>query len=104
MKIFRDKKKLIKEISRVKDLGFVPTMGSLHKGHISLINKAKKESKKVLVSIYINAKQFNFKKDFRKYPRNFNKDVSLLKKKKLIISIFQKIKMFIHLKLKSLFI
>jgi len=83
MKIFRNKKKLIKEISRIKDLGFVPTMGSLHKGHISLINKAKKESKKVLVSIYINAKQFNFKKDFRKYPRNLNKDVNLLKKKKI---------------------
>ena len=83
MKIFRNKNKLIEEISGLKNLAFVPTMGALHRGHISLIDKAKKESNQVLVSIFINSKQFNSKKDFKKYPRNLNKDISLLKKKKI---------------------
>ena len=83
MKIFRNKNNLIEEISSLKSLGFVPTMGALHKGHLSLVDKAKKESKQVLVSIYINAKQFDSKNDFNKYPRNYNKDISLLKKKKI---------------------
>ena len=68
MKIFRNKNSLIKEISGLKDLAFIPTMGSLHKGHMSLINKAKKESKQVLVSIYVNSKQFSSKKDFKTVP------------------------------------
>ena len=55
-------------------------MGSIHKGHLSLIKKAKKESKNILVSIYVNPKQFNLTSDFKKYPRNINKDISLLKK------------------------
>ena len=83
MKIFQNKNNLIKEISKEKGLGFVPTMGALHKGHISLINKAKKESKKVLVSIYINRKQFNSQSDFKRYPRNLVKDIAILKKKKI---------------------
>jgi len=83
MKIFRNKNSLIKEISGLKDLAFIPTMGSLHKGHMSLINKAKKESKQVLVSIYVNSKQFSSKKDFNKYPRNYNKDIAILKKKNI---------------------
>ncbi len=58
-------------------------MGSLHKGHISLINKSKKFRTKVLVSIYVNPKQFNNKKDFTNYPRNFKKDIRLLKKLKV---------------------
>jgi len=83
MKIFKKKNNLIKEISKEKALGFIPTMGALHKGHISLINKAKKESKKVLVSIYVNPKQFNSQSDLKKYPRNLIKDIALLKKKKI---------------------
>ena len=98
MKIFRNKNNLIKEISGLKNLGFVPTMGTLHSGHISLIRKAKKESKRVLVSIFINSKQFSSRKDFKKYPRNLNADINILKKKKLIIFIFQMKKTYIHLK------
>jgi pantoate--beta-alanine ligase len=81
MKIFRNKNNLIREISGLKDLGFIPTMGALHQGHISLINKAKKRSKKILVSIYVNAKQFDSNKNFKKYPRNLNRDINFLKKK-----------------------
>ena len=83
MKIFRNKNNLIREISGLKDLGFIPTMGALHQGHISLINKAKKRSKKILVSIYVNAKQFDSNKDYKKYPRYMNKDIALLKEKKI---------------------
>jgi pantoate--beta-alanine ligase len=83
MKIFRNKNNLINEIVGLKNLGFVPTMGALHKGHLSLVDKAKKESKKVLVSIYVNPKQFSSKKEIKKYPRNLDKDISLLKKKKV---------------------
>jgi len=83
MKIFKNKINLIKEISGLKNLGFIPTMGALHEGHLSLINKAKKNSKYVLVSIYVNPKQFDSKKDFKRYPKKLNKDIAILKKKKI---------------------
>ena len=70
MKIFRKKNLLQKNIIGVKYLSFVPTMGGLHQGHIKLIKIAKKRFKKVLVSIYVNPKQFNSKNDFKRYPRN----------------------------------
>ena len=55
-------------------------MGGLHKGHISLIKKSKTFKGKVLVSIFINPKQFNEKKDFLNYPRNLKKDLIILKR------------------------
>ena len=64
MKIFKDKHTLQKEILKTKGISFVPTMGGLHKGHISLINQSKKSKLKTLVSIFVNPKQFN-KSDFR---------------------------------------
>ena len=79
MKIFRNRKSLINEISNLKNIAFIPTMGALHKGHLSLINKAKKKSKQILVSIYINPKQFSSKKDFKKYPRKISKDIKILR-------------------------
>ena len=83
MKIFKDKLVLYNEISGIGNLCFVPTMGGLHNGHKSLIEKAKRFSKKVIVSIYINPKQFNSKSDFKKYPKIKNKDLLLLKKLKV---------------------
>ena len=80
MKIFKNKTELLKEISNIKDIAFVPTMGSIHRGHLSLIKKAKKKSKNILVTIYINPKQFSKSLDFQKYPRNINKDIATLKK------------------------
>ena len=65
------------------NIGFVPTMGSLHKGHISLIKKSLKRSKITVVSIFVNPKQFNNKMDFKKYPRNIKKDLNILKKLKV---------------------
>ena len=79
MKIFKSKHKLKEEISNIKNISFVPTMGGLHKGHISLIKKSQNFKGKTLVSIFINPKQFNEKKDFLNYPRNLKKDLKILK-------------------------
>ena len=83
MKIFKDRHSLKNELSGIKNLAFVPTMGGLHKGHKSLIKKAQIKATKVLVSIYINPKQFNSRKDFNSYPKNKRKDLSMLKKLKV---------------------
>ena len=83
MKIFKSKHKLQKEILNIKNISFVPTMGGLHKGHISLIKKSKNFNGKTLVSIFVNPKQFNKKQDFLKYPRNLTKDLILLKRLKV---------------------
>ena len=83
MKIFKDKHTLQKEILKTKGISFVPTMGGLHKGHISLIKQSKKSKLKILVSIFVNPKQFNKKADFKSYPRNTKKDIKLLKKLKV---------------------
>ena len=82
MKIFKNKTKLLKKILNVKDIAFIPTMGSIHKGNLSLIKKAKKKSKNVLVTIYVNPKQFTSNFNFREYPRNIRRDIVLLKKTK----------------------
>tara|TARA_B100001057_G_scaffold249442_1_gene249714 strand:- start:738 stop:1553 length:816 start_codon:yes stop_codon:yes gene_type:complete len=83
MKIFKDKHTLQQEILKTKGISFVPTMGGLHKGHVSLIKQSKKSKFKTLVSIFVNPKQFNKKSDFRSYPRNTKKDIKLLKKLKI---------------------
>tara|TARA_B100000767_G_C19648507_1_gene485658 strand:+ start:37 stop:873 length:837 start_codon:yes stop_codon:yes gene_type:complete len=83
MKLIKQITDLNKAISKEKELGFVPTMGSLHKGHVSLINKSKKLNKKTLVSIFVNPTQFDNKNDYKTYPRNLSKDLKILKKLKV---------------------
>ena len=80
MKILLNNSSLFESLRPFNDLGFVPTMGGIHKGHLSLINKSKKFCKKTIVSIFINPKQFNNKKDLKSYPRNIQKDLKILKK------------------------
>ncbi len=83
MKILKNINDLENSINNVSNLGFVPTMGGLHKGHISLIKESKKKSNKTLVSIFVNPMQFDNRKDFKNYPRRIKKDLNILKKLKI---------------------
>ena len=83
MKITTDKHKIIKLLRKEKKLGFVPTMGALHKGHISLIKKSISQCNRTVVTIFINKPQFNSSSDFKKYPRKLNNDISQIKKLKV---------------------
>ena len=83
MIIIKSINRLKKEVDFKANVGFVPTMGSLHRGHLSLIESSKKKANKTIVSIFVNPSQFNSKKDFKKYPRNLSKDINVLKKLKV---------------------
>ncbi len=82
MTLFKEKSDLIKKIVDIKEsnlrIGLVPTMGSLHKGHLSLVEKSLVENDFTIVSIFINPTQFNDKQDLVDYPKNLIKDCNLL--------------------------
>jgi len=76
---FRESDNFFEESSR-KTLGFVPTMGALHAGHASLVQRSAKENSRTLVSIFVNPTQFNDPRDLEKYPRTLEKDLEVLSK------------------------
>jgi pantoate--beta-alanine ligase len=80
MQIIHANYELIDILKPLTNIAFVPTMGNLHEGHLTLIQEAFKKSKHVVVSIFINPLQFNSNEDFKKYPRTLEEDLAMLKK------------------------
>ncbi len=88
MKILLNNNLLLSSLRPFKDIGYIPTMGGIHKGHLSLINKSNQFCNKTIVSIFINPKQFDNKKDLKNYPRNLKKDLYILKKTKKVDFVY----------------
>lgn len=82
MKVYKTKSELKDFLSEIKNdkksIGFVPTMGALHEGHLSLVKKSKKKNDITVVSVFVNPTQFDNKEDLVKYPKTFDNDFKLL--------------------------
>ena len=92
MEIFRNKKTLTDYVERQKEMGkrigFAPTMGALHQGHLSLYQIADKENDLVISSIFVNPTQFNNPNDLEKYPRNTERDIMLLENTGIVDAVY----------------
>ena len=92
MEIFKNKKTFKDYIERQKEMGkrigFAPTMGALHQGHLSLYETAAKENDLVISSIFVNPTQFNNPADLEKYPRDTNRDIKLLEKTGIVDAVY----------------
>ena len=81
MKIIRSQNEIISYCNELKSkTSFVPTMGSLHNGHIRLLEEGKKYSNYLISSLFINPLQFNNQEDLANYPKNYNEDIKIFKK------------------------
>ena len=80
MIILKTQKEVKSQLSDKKNLALIPTMGNLHAGHISLIERAKNYADTIIVSIFVNPIQFNSQNDLKNYPRTLTKDIDILKK------------------------
>ncbi|CAA7386698.1 pantoate--beta-alanine ligase [Chryseobacterium fistulae] len=92
MEVLKNKKTLQDFIERQKEMGkkigFAPTMGALHNGHLSLYKEAKKENDLVISSIFVNPTQFNNVDDLEKYPRDINRDILILENSGLVDAVY----------------
>ncbi len=83
MLVFYTRKSLVEYLTATKtpycEIGFVPTMGALHQGHLTLLEKSVGENKLTVCSIFVNPLQFNNKQDLEKYPRNIEADIDFIK-------------------------
>ena len=79
MEVFNTIESLKLGLKGIKDIGFVPTMGNLHQGHLKLIQEAQKQNLNVVISIYVNALQFNDPDDLKNYPRTLHEDLVAIK-------------------------
>ncbi|WP_027373629.1 pantoate--beta-alanine ligase [Chryseobacterium sp. UNC8MFCol] len=92
MEVIKNSKALKDFIERQKEMGkrigFAPTMGALHKGHLSLYEEARKDNDLVISSIFVNPTQFNNPEDLEKYPRDINRDILILENSGLVDAVY----------------
>lgn len=84
-------KKISESVRKEKRVGFVPTMGFLHDGHLSLIRKSKEMTDFTVVSIFVNPTQFGPNEDYERYPRDIARDKALLEKEGIDVLFFPKV-------------